>query len=555
VESVYKHDSLAERMSISFADLDYAVAITPDVRIERVNLTPKARQADTPLEGVAESGGFEAFLLSPQWIAYGKRAADLGASTEWDFECEHPTQDGQRVWLHHRCIVCRREDGSTVIVGAARDVTVHKAELERLAQSENLYRQVAENSSDFVMRTSPNRIIEYVSESVKGVLGWTPDELVGQQISHLIHPDDQAVAREFSRQLNAGEAVFLQTRFRTRSGRYIWMAQHVKPILSDTGEVIARAGVWRDVTGEVVAQKALAESEERFRLAMRSAPAGVALIGPGREFLAVNPALCRILQQDERWLLSRGMADILHAEDDAIEQSLHVASQGLGEEPPTAELRCIRADGVSVWVRESVGTLRAGNGEETSVAHFVDISEARAAAERLQYLAQHDELTGQLRPAALHARLEDLLRQQAEQPVGQLIVMFVDVDGLKAVNDSLGHEAGDEVIRVAAQRIAASVRASDVVARIGGDEFVVVLGAVRELSDALTVAEKLQKHFGRPIAVHDHELRMSLSIGISVAEPTDGVDDVLRRADLALYASKRSGRARATVFSDELDSN
>ncbi len=551
--SVDDHDGLTSEVAASFADLRYVATMSPEHRLLHVSVHPQLSQQLFPAEPDHDVRQIEGLLVCAQLLAKWQELSEFGTSTE--LNCEHQTATGGQVWLHHRFTLRRTTAGATIIVGAARDITAEVVERNRIAESANLYREVAENSADFAMRTTPERVIEYVSDSVTGVLGWTPAELLGVTVPSLIHPDDQEMARYLSARLNQGETVFLHTRFRTKSGRYIWMAQHVKPIFGADGTVVARAGVWRDVTAEVVAQKALAQSEERFRLAMRSAPEGVALIGPNREFLAVNPALCRILKRDERWLLTHGMADILHPEDDQLEQSLHQARTEIGEEAPTAELRCIRADGATVWVKESVGTLRAPEGEETSVVHFVDISESRAAAERLRFLAQHDDLTGQLRPAALTARLEAMLERRREQAVGQLVVIFVDVDGLKAVNDSLGHEAGDEVIRVAAQRIASTVRSSDVVARIGGDEFVIVLDAVRQLSDALTVADKLQENFGRPIAVREHGLTMSLSMGVAVAESADSADDLLRRADVALYASKRSGRARATVYSPQLETH
>ncbi|MCB0916535.1 MAG: PAS domain S-box protein [Actinobacteria bacterium] len=549
-----EYAALTSALAASFASIEYVVELDPRrIRHLAGELVDRLRASSAEAEDSQHDAVGEA-LFDDVWeeaLSESAPASRLGGAEIEEVVCYHVVAPGDSVRLLHR-FVRRIDNGRTLIVGAAADTTDDWRIRESLEQSEALYREVAENSADFAMRTTPDRVVEYVSNSVTGVMGWRPEELVGRHMPELLHPDDQQLAADFSDRLNRGEPVFLRTRFKTKTGDWVWMAQHVKPILSEDGRVVARAGVWRDVSSEMRSQAALEESEQRFRLAMHSAPSGIALVGSRREFRAVNPALCRILQRDEAWLLDHRMDDIVHPEDDALERSLHAGRGAPDQAPPSAELRCLRADGEPVWVAESVGSMQGADGEDWSVVHIVDITDARAANERLRFLASHDDLTGQLRPAALNARLGELLAQHADGSHGRLVAIFVDVDGLKTVNDSFGHEAGDEVIRTAATRIGAAVRRSDLVARIGGDEFVVVLNAVHDLADAERVAAKLQETFGEPITIKGQPLRMSLSMGIAEARPDDDVDGLLRRADVALYASKAAGRARATVFTDDM---
>lgn len=474
------------------------------------------------------------------------------AASEGEFRTTGQAWNGAGLVLAHRYRLRTRPDGSTALIGAARDVTAEVAERERLVASERRYRLLAEHSADFAMQTNPDRVIEYVSSSVTESLGWAPSDLLGQLISDYIHPDDRAHAAALSLQLNDGKPVFLRTRFRHADGAYRWMAQQVRPVRDDDGTVLSRIGVWRDVTAEVEATEALAASERRFRLAMRSAPTGIAVLDPHRRFVAVNPALCQLLGREEQWLLAHSVFDIVQPDAEVSDPALHArVTIALGESA-SAELSCRRPDGTTVWVQQAVGALTDSEGTLTGyVSHFVDVTEARLARERLSYLAWHDDLTGALRPAALLAGLEPLLHAGIGEQ--RPAALFVDVDGLKQINDTMGHEAGDSIIQEAARRITTAVRGTDLVGRIGGDEFVVVLPAVRGGEDAMRVAEKIQDGFVEPLDIADTPIRITVSIGVSLAEPGENGESLLHRADVALYRSKREGRSRSSLFDESLD--
>lgn len=540
---------MAAAVAVSLSDLRYEVELEPTLRLTYA----EGQLASRLGQGRDDAGtlaAVSAFLLTAEWraevesIAFHQR---MTAPAATQFTATHSGAGIAGMWLKHRCEFHATHDGRRLIVGAAVDVSVEGPGHEFLDQSEILYRQVVENSADFAMRTTPSRTIQYVSASVTKVLGWTPSDLVGRNVVEFIHPADQRIASDQSAKLNRGETAVLRTRIRNSAGDYLWMAQNVRPILSGDGDVVARASVWRDITTEVEALEALAKSEERFRSAMRSAPTGVALIDAGRRFRAVNPALCRILAREESWLLTHAMGDVVHPADDSRELDLHTAVDSSQVDVLTADLRCIRSDGQTVWVRESVSPLIGSGADEASVAHFADITAARQAEERLHFLALHDELTGQLRPAALTPILGEMLAKHHANPARTLGVLFLDVDGMKGVNDTYGHEVGDKVIKMAAERIAASVRPHDSVARVGGDEFVVVVPDMASIDNVLAIAERLQNQFQLPMQVESTALHMTLSIGVAAAEPGDEPDQLLRRADLAMYASKHSGRGRATL--------
>ncbi len=181
-----------------------------------------------------------------------------------------------------------------------------------------------------------------------------------------------------------------------------------------------------------------------------------------------------------------------------------------------------------------------------------EVFERLQAEQRIWHIAHHDALTGLPNRALLHDRLQHALTQAARKR-GRVGVMFLDLDRFKTINDSLGHEIGDELLKEVARRLRMTVRAVDTVARLGGDEFIIVLQDLADVDDAARVAEKIIAGFVPPAQIAGHELRISTSIGISLY-PEDGDEAyaLMKRADTAMYNAKRSGRNQFHFFSARL---
>jgi diguanylate cyclase (GGDEF)-like protein len=184
-----------------------------------------------------------------------------------------------------------------------------------------------------------------------------------------------------------------------------------------------------------------------------------------------------------------------------------------------------------------------------------DITEHKVAEEKIRHLAHHDALTGLPNRVLLRDRLEQAIAQ-AQRNRTQMGVMLLDLDRFKTINDTLGHEAGDDALQAVAERLRASVRRVDTVARLGGDEFVVVLPAIRGPVDAEQVARKIIESMTEPLSIRDQTMIVSVSIGVSIC-PTDGADTtaLMKRADLAMYRAKQKGRNQYVQFSEKLDSD
>jgi len=186
------------------------------------------------------------------------------------------------------------------------------------------------------------------------------------------------------------------------------------------------------------------------------------------------------------------------------------------------------------------------------MSSFTDISERKETEARIEHLAHHDILTGLLNRFSMESQLEQAI-STAHREKQKLAVLFIDLDRFKNINDSLGHHAGDELLIMVAKRLRPCVRDSDIVARIGGDEFVVVSTGLRDNSDAVVLAEKILVRISMPYDVAGNEIMISPSIGISVY-PEDGqtVDDLMRTADMAMYHSKDMGRNTYQYFTESM---
>jgi diguanylate cyclase (GGDEF)-like protein len=215
---------------------------------------------------------------------------------------------------------------------------------------------------------------------------------------------------------------------------------------------------------------------------------------------------------------------------------------------PVRDHQMIRSDGERVLVEQSIGLLRDDRGRASGyVSQFVDVTEARAARDQLRFLATHDSMTALFNRHELVSRISGILSKRPRTGIN-VGVLFIDLDGLKPVNDTYGHAVGDAVIVTVADRIRSRVRSDDVLARFGGDEFVLVLPAIHTVGNAERIAASLHEVVAAPMEIEGHSIVMTLSIGVALVEPGDNADAALRQADAALYRAKRQGKACTVIY-------
>ncbi|MGH2919822.1 MAG: diguanylate cyclase [Solirubrobacteraceae bacterium] len=284
------------------------------------------------------------------------------------------------------------------------------------------------------------------------------------------------------------------------------------------------------------------QATQRFRSSFDDAPIGMAVVSPEGRFIDVNAGLCDIVGYTRDSLLARSIQNITLPED--LEQDGDLVRQMLRSQRRMSQrhMRFLHADGSELWISMSLSLVSGSEGEpEHFIVQVEDITDRKRGEERLQHLADHDPLTGLLNRRRLEQEISQQIRL-AERYRRQACLIMLDLDGFKPINDTVGHAAGDELLKGIGDVLRERVRRSDMVARVGGDEFAILLPQASR-QQAARVAEAVRQAIRDRVTITaGTELRTTASMGVVALEPDDSPGRVLLRADQAMYAAKDAGR-------------
>ena len=292
------------------------------------------------------------------------------------------------------------------------------------------------------------------------------------------------------------------------------------------------------------------EAEHRWRVTFERSPIGAAILSQDGQLLQVNQSLVDMLGYPREQLLQHRLSELTHADDVIVGTAAFAELLAGTRDSYESQKRLVHADGHEVFGLLHVGVIRNSAGEiQSIVAQINDVTQRKQAEDRLAHRAMHDPLT-ELPNRSL---LEDLLAGylKSGRPAG---VLYCDLDRFKIVNDSLGHEAGDELLLVLSRRLRDALPDGITLGRVGGDEFVALAPGQDDPRRLHELAERLTSALEQPLVIRGHLHTASLSIGITVSGPNhDHPDEVLREADLALLRAKRRGRARVEMYDPTQD--
>ncbi len=439
------------------------------------------------------------------------------------------------------------------VVWVARDVTHAHRDAQALKDSEQLFRLLAENSIDAISRLSPDLETLYVSPSIRNIIGFTPAELIGRHPLESVHPDDKESLRLAYREAltNPANVTTVTYRRRHRDGHYVWCETTGHAIEDESGEVAEIHIITRDISARKRAEDGLREAEARYRSIFENAVEGIFQTSPTGRYLTANPSLARIY--------GFGSPDELLASYYDIGHQLYVNSRKRFEfieemkmagQVSNFEAQIKRKDGEVIWISENAREVRDEDGILLYYEGTVeDVTARKNAQDQLFHDAFHDRLTGLANRTLFSSRMTQAFSRLKRHPDAPFAVLFLDFDRFKNINDSLGHLAGDELLVSIAHRLEEYLRPGDTVSRLGGDEFAILIEEVRDQSDAIHVAERVQSAMARPFTLGGQEVFSSASIGIAIAHADyDNPDDLLRDADMAMYRAKAQGKARFALF-------
>jgi diguanylate cyclase (GGDEF)-like protein/PAS domain S-box-containing protein len=392
----------------------------------------------------------------------------------------------------------------------------------------------------------------------KTMLGYTDDEIKNEfsEWRRLVHPMDWERAEIAIADFVSGKTKIynLEQRLKGKDGRWIWIICRGDVVSwTEDGRIARSIGTHTDITTQKNLELALTESDQRFRGAFETAAIGIALVGLDGEWLEVNQSLLNMLQYEEAELFNLTFQDITHPEDLNLDLE-HLRELQAGKIPSyQMEKRYYCKDRSIVWAYLSVSMVVDVNGNPV---HFVsqveNITERKELQIRVLHQASHDELTGLPNRRLLKERLKNTfdLNHRYKR---LFAVMYIDIDHFKHVNDLYGHDIGDELLVWLSNKLIACVRTTDTLARQGGDEFVMILSGINSPNDATLVANKILHEVGETFVQGSVELKVSLSIGIAMSDvqSKESIEELLRRADIALYQVKRSGRNGFKLYEED----
>jgi diguanylate cyclase (GGDEF)-like protein/PAS domain S-box-containing protein len=418
---------------------------------------------------------------------------------------------------------------------------------------------IVQSTDDAIIGTRTDGLIVTWNPSAERIYGYNADEVVGKPMSTLVPSEKSDELASILQRIARGERVeHYETVHVRKDGRQVDISLTVSPIEGAEGTLIGASTIARDVTAFNTASEALRDATARLRAAFDRAPIGMALVNIHAEsygrFLHVNQALCELTGYSQAQLRATTFQSLTHPAD--IAEDLELMRQLLEDEIPSYQLekRFIRADREVLWVMLNASLVSDDSGAPLYCIHQLqDIAERKLFEGQLAHLADHDPLTGLFNRRRFGRELSREL-SAAERYAGGGAVFIIDIDNFKHINDTLGHNAGDEVMMEVAHLLRERLRDTDILARLGGDEFAVLLPHATA-DDAETLAHALLDAVrGESITVGGQRpTRLTTSIGMALFDSSSKTtpEDLLIDADVAMYHAKQQGRDRAAFASPE----
>jgi diguanylate cyclase (GGDEF)-like protein/PAS domain S-box-containing protein len=477
----------------------------------------------------------------------GLKDPELHPSVEYRFR----HKDGSWRWLESVGTNLIREPGVGGYVVNSRDVTRRKEAEDRLREAEERYRMLVERipAITYIHEIGRNSETVYVSPQILDIMGYTPEECTSTPDFWItiLHPDDrEAVLAEDLRTNETGEPFVMEYRRFAKDGRLVWIRDEATLVRNDEGEPLYWLGVQIDITERKRTETRLGAAQQRFRTLVDQIPA-VTYIDPVDDpetSLYTSPQIEKMLgYTPDEWREHKLWPKCLHPEDRKRILAADERFEAGGEEPFSEEYRLIARDGSVVWVREEAVLLKDEEGEPLYWQGVIyDLTERKALEERLEHRAFHDYLTDLPNRQLFVDRLSKALDRTRRKRGRKVAVLFMDLDEFKIINDSLGHEAGDVLLTLVAQRLKRCLRPEDTLARFGGDEFVVLIEDIEDPKVAVRVAQRITEELERPLFLEARELFAPSSIGIGLGDArTKTPEALLMEADTAMYRAKEEG--------------
>ena len=446
---------------------------------------------------------------------------------------------------------------------AALEKREREIELSRqaLREKERMLTTLMSNLDGMVYRCRNDEhwTMEFVSNGCYHLTGYRPEELLhNSHLSYkeLEHPEDRArVREEITAALLENRRFFVEYRIQCRDGEIKWVWERGVGIHDEAGNVITLEGFVENVTERKLSTQALQQAERSFRSIFENATEGIFQTSPDGRYLNVNPALAAIYGFSSGAEFIASIGDIQHqiyTDPSRRAEFMRLMRESGVVTNFVSEIR--RKDGDDIWISENARAVQDEAGNLLFYEGTVeDVTETKLNQEKLEHLANHDPVTGLPNRLLMNDRLRQMMLS-AQRSKSIVAVALVDLDHFKLINDTFGHNRGDQLLQTMSHRMLACVREADTVVRLGGDEFVLLLSGAGRGEAMSQVVQRVLQTIARPSQIEGRELSVSCSVGVSIF-PRDGrdVQTLLKNADTAMYKAKELGRNNFQFYSPEMN--
>jgi len=423
---------------------------------------------------------------------------------------------------------------------------------------EEKYRNILENIQEGYFEVDLAGNFTFFNNSVCRVLGYPPEELMGMNNRHYISDKEtvKSVFRAYNEVYQTGNPLkeFGWNIIR-KDGAKRYVEGSISLLKDSSDKIIGFRGVTHDVTERKQAEVALRHSEEKYRSILENIQEAYFEVDLAGNFTFFNDSLCRMTgcSRDELIGMNYKFFSDMENSKNVFAAFHHVYKTEKSTEG--FDWLIIRKDGSKRYIEASVSLKKDSSGHPAGFKGVIrDITERKRIEQELNHMATHDALTG-LPNRLMFSQLLDHAIQSAHRNKKQLAVLFIDLDRFKIINDSLGHDAGDQLLKEMALRFRQTLRNVDVVGRLGGDEFVILVEDFNDIHQVDVLAHKILSTVIKPMVLMGEECRVTASIGISVY-PRDAEDEqtLMKNADIAMYFAKEEGKNNYQFYSEKIHS-
>jgi diguanylate cyclase (GGDEF)-like protein/PAS domain S-box-containing protein len=473
-----------------------------------------------------------------------------------------PHKEGSWCYLEHVVNNLLDDPAVSGVVVTSRDVTERKEAERKLREAEQRYRTLIEQGPAVVYIQeigSPDSAI-YMSPQIETLTGYSPEECKDPALRWgMVHPEDREwLQAEDERTGEPGKIFTTEYRVVHRDGGIKWVRNESVLIEDEMSGTRYWQGFMLEITERKTFEEALERLSRQHEMVLKSAGEGIVGLDLDGNATFVNPAAARITGWEAEELVGRSQHDVLHhTKPDGSPYPREECPIHAALEDGTAHSRddevFWRKDGTNFPVEYMSSPILQDGEVMGAVVTFKDITERKAIEQQLHHQAFYEPLTGLPNRVLFMERLEHA-STLANRRDSRVAVLFVDVDNFKVINDSLGHKAGDQLLKAVAGRLRTYLRPEDTAARLGGDEFTILVEDVASVGEGVRIAQRLADVLQPPFTLEEQEVFITTSIGIALNSSTqERAEDLLRHADLAMYRAKHNGKARYEVFEPSMN--